>query len=63
MMTSKIINEEGGSLPTNLVGSGNIAGTGGLGGEPGVSKRTRPIIASLRRFLPSKIREVTNDRC
>lgn len=37
--------------PTNVVGSGAIAGTGGKGGEPGVDMRKRkkhnPIIMSM----------------
>jgi hypothetical protein len=37
--------------PTNVVGRGAIAGTGGLGGEPGVNlkKKKTPVIMSIRR--------------
>ena len=39
--------------PTNNVGSGAIAGTGGLGGEPGVSKKRNPIMApTFKRKRP-----------
>jgi len=39
--------------PTNNVGSGAIAGTGGKGGEPGVSKKRNPIMApTFKRKLP-----------
>jgi len=43
--------------PTNVVGGGAIAGTGGKGGEPGVDMRKRrkhnPIMMKLgRRNLP-----------
>lgn len=27
------------AAPTNTVGTGNVAGSGGAGGEPGVSKK------------------------
>jgi hypothetical protein len=49
------INEdgEGGAVaaPTNVVGSGAIAGTGGKGGEPGVNlkKKKNPVIISMTR--------------
>ena len=35
------------AAPTNIVGSGNIAGTGGKGGEPGVSKKRNPVMGSI----------------
>jgi len=35
--------------PTNAVSSGSIAGTGGAGGEPGVSKKRKPIMLSMAR--------------
>lgn len=42
--------------PTNVVGSGAIAGTGGAGGEPGVhmkKKKASPVIMKLvKRKLP-----------
>ena len=39
--------------PTNTVGSGAIAGTGGKGGEPGVSRRRKsPVLVTLRRKTP-----------
>lgn len=37
------------AAPTNVVGSGAIAGTGGLGGEPGVSKRKKFVMGKLHR--------------
>lgn len=44
---------EGGASagPTNTVGTGAIAGTGGAGGEPGVNlkKKKTPIILSMAR--------------
>ena len=40
--------------PTNVVGGGAIAGTGGKGGEPGVSKKRNPVIKLMgRRNLPN----------
>lgn len=41
--------------PTNVVGAGNVAGTGGKGGEPGVDRRKKknPIMIGMeRRNLP-----------
>ena len=39
--------------PTNVVGGGAIAGTGGKGGEPGVSKKRKsPVMMGLRRKPP-----------
>jgi len=39
------------AAPTNVVGRGDIAGTGGLGGEPGVNlkKKKTPVLMSIRR--------------
>jgi hypothetical protein len=55
----EFINEDGvgaggmGTAPANNVGSGNIAGTGGKAGEPGVSrKRKSPVIMSFKRNPP-----------
>lgn len=45
----------GGSAgPTNVVGNGAIAGTGGKGGEPGVNlkKKKTPIILPMGRRKP-----------
>lgn len=41
--------------PTNNVGSGNIAGTGGKGGEPGVSKKRNPIMSLFKRKQPKNM--------
>jgi hypothetical protein len=39
--------------PTNNVGGGSIAGTGGAGGEPGVSRKRKPILMDiLKRKKP-----------
>jgi hypothetical protein len=38
--------------PTNVVGGGDIAGTGGKGGEPGVSKKRNPVIKPMGRRKP-----------
>ena len=39
--------------PTNVVSSGAIAGSGGKGGEPGVSKKRNPVMKPMaRRNLP-----------
>lgn len=35
--------------PTNVVGSGAIAGSGGKGGEPGVTKKKKPVMSFLKR--------------
>lgn len=42
--------------PTNVVSTGAIAGTGGLGGEPGVNlkKKKTPIILPMGRRTPPK---------
>jgi hypothetical protein len=42
----------GGVAPVNNVGGGNIAGTGGKGGEPGVSKKRNPLMSFYRRKPP-----------
>lgn len=42
----------GSAGPTNVVSSGAIAGSGGLGGEPGVSKKKNPVMAPT--FLRKK---------
>jgi hypothetical protein len=57
MKTFKQFNEDGmgaGAVsagPTNVVGTGNIAGTGGKGGEPGVNmkKKKGPVLAPTYR--------------
>ena len=51
------VKEDGGAMggsvgPTNVVGGGAIAGTGGAGGEPGVSKKRNPILKPMRRRNP-----------
>ena len=38
--------------PANNVGSGNIAGSGGAGGEPGVSKKRNPVMSFFKRKQP-----------
>jgi hypothetical protein len=38
--------------PTNAVSSGAIAGTGGKGGEPGVTKKKNPILKPMARRNP-----------
>jgi hypothetical protein len=38
--------------PTNTVGNGAIAGTGGKGGEPGVSRNRNPVMINIRRRPP-----------
>jgi hypothetical protein len=38
--------------PTNVVSSGSIAGSGGKGGEPGVSKKRNPILKPMARRYP-----------
>ena len=35
--------------PTNVQSSGAIAGTGGRGGEPGVSKKRNPVMKPMVR--------------
>jgi len=46
------IKEEGEGAPANNVGSGNIAGTGGKAGEPGVTKKRNPVLVTLSRNKP-----------
>jgi len=41
--------------PTNNVGSGAIAGTGGKGGEPGVSKKRNPVMAPTFKRKPPQL--------
>ena len=49
----KKVSEEGMSAaPANSVGGGNIAGTGGAGGEPGVSKKRNPVMSFFKRKPP-----------
>ena len=38
--------------PTNVVGGGAIAGSGGKGGEPGVSKKRNPVMSFFKRKQP-----------
>lgn len=40
------------ATPTNAVGGGNIAGSGGAGGEPGVSKKRNPLMSFFKRKQP-----------
>jgi len=40
------------AAPTNAVGTGNIAGSGGAGGEPGVSKKRNPLMSFYKRKPP-----------
>jgi hypothetical protein len=49
----KKVSEEGeGGAPANNVGGGNIAGSGGAGGEPGVSKKRNPLMSFFKRKQP-----------
>jgi len=54
----EFVNEDGmgggamAGAPTNNVGSGNIAGSGGKGGEPGVSKKRNPVMSFFKRKQP-----------
>jgi hypothetical protein len=41
--------------PTNAVSSGAIAGSGGKGGEPGVSPKRNPILKPMARRYPPKV--------
>jgi hypothetical protein len=44
--------------PTNVVGTGAIAGTGGAGGEPGVSRKKKLkklILMSVTRTTPTRV--------
>jgi hypothetical protein len=38
--------------PTNAVSSGAIAGSGGKGGEPGVSKKRNPVMTPIFKRKP-----------
>ena len=42
--------------PTNVVGGGAIAGTGGKGGEPGVNpkKKKGPVLITMAKRKPSQ---------
>ena len=40
------------AAPTNVVGGGAIAGSGGKGGEPGVSKKRNPVMSFFKRKQP-----------
>ena len=40
------------SGPTNAVSSGAIAGSGGKGGEPGVSKKRNPVMTPIFKRKP-----------
>lgn len=54
----EFIKEDGGAVaaaPVNNVGGGNIAGSGGAGGEPGVSKKRNPILKGMARRNPPKM--------
>lgn len=42
----------GGAMPVNNVSSGGIAGSGGAGGEPGVSKKRNPNMSFFKRKQP-----------
>ena len=47
------VKEDGiGGAPANNVGGGNIAGSGGKGGEPGVSKKINPVMSFFKRKQP-----------
>jgi len=51
------IQEDGSVGPTNVVGGGAIAGTGGKGGEPGVylpRRKKSPILMTLARRKVNK---------
>lgn len=41
------------AAPANSVGGGNIAGSGGAGGEPGVSKKRNPVMSFVKRKQPN----------
>jgi len=44
----------GGAVPVNNVGAGNIAGSGGKGGEPGVNtnKKKGPVLIQMAKRKP-----------
>ena len=44
------------AAPTNVVGGGAIAGTGGKGGEPGVSKKRNPVMEPMGRRNPPNMK-------
>ena len=55
----EFVNEDGGAAggvgsagPTNTVGAGAIAGSGGKGGEPGVSPKRNPIMKPMAKRNP-----------
>ena len=55
----QFVNEDGmgggamSAAPTNIVGSGNVAGTGGKGGEPGVPKKKKgPVLLQMAKRKP-----------
>jgi hypothetical protein len=50
----EVVKEDGmaGGVPANNVGGGNIAGSGGKGGEPGVSKKRNPVMSFFKRKQP-----------
>jgi len=53
--SEEVVKEDGmavGVAPTNTVGGGNIAGSGGKGGEPGVSKKRNPVMSFFKRKQP-----------
>ena len=56
--SEEVVSEDGmgggamSAAPTNVVGGGNVAGTGGKGGEPGVSKKRNPLMSFYRRKQP-----------
>ena len=48
----KVAEEGMSAAPANSVGGGNIAGSGGAGGEPGVSKKRNPVMSFFKRKQP-----------
>lgn len=57
-----VVNEDGGAVgisagPSNVVGTGAIAGTGGKGGEPGVypRKKKKVVLQPIGRRQPPKM--------
>lgn len=58
---NKLMNEDGMAAavgPTNVVGGGAIAGTGGKGGEPGVSRKKKVrslIMMNVTRKTPAQV--------
>jgi hypothetical protein len=54
-MVPNCVKEDGAAAvagPTNAVSSGSIAGSGGAGGEPGVSKKRKPLMLSMGKRKP-----------